>query len=130
MRPAVPRAPRKPSDDAGSVLALCSIFLAIRGALAWMQAPEDAYGNLIRAALLLPLAVLAWKRSRWGLLAGLVGIALDGVHEVTRGIETGVRPLMMGIWVRMALVYLLSLAYRDARAPEVAPTPSGLGERP
>jgi hypothetical protein len=111
-------------------LALCSVFLAIRGALAWMEAPEDAHGNLLRAALLLPLAVLAWKRNRWGILVGLAAIALDGVHEVTRGIETGVRPLMMGIWVRMALVYLLSLAYRDARMSESAPAPSGLGERP
>jgi hypothetical protein len=109
---------RKPSDDTGGVLAVCALFLAVRGVLLWTSTDhEGAWPFFVRAALLVPASTLIWRKWRPAVLLTMAGDVLDGLRVLVHAIDGGVLPSMMGMWFRMVLLWLLALAWRDLSAP-------------
>jgi hypothetical protein len=116
-------AKRKPSDDTAGVLCVCAAFLSVRGVLLWLGADHDgAWSFFIRGALLVPAAVLIWRRWPWAVIATMTGDVLDGLRVIVHAIGASVLPSFMGIWVRMVLLWLLALCWRDLHAPKEEPT--------
>jgi hypothetical protein len=105
---------RKPSEDTAGVLCVCALLLAVRGWQFWVQADHaEAWTFFVRSALLVPAAVLIWRRRAWAVMATLVGDVLDGLRVIVHAIDATVFPSFLGFWVRVVLVWLLALCWRD-----------------
>jgi hypothetical protein len=107
-------AQRKPSDDAGAVLGVLAIFLLVRGWTLRAGGEDDlALTFFIRGALVIPGAVMVWRRMRVGIVLTMAGVVIDGLRVTVHAIESTTLPSFLGLWVRMVLFWLLTLCWRD-----------------
>jgi len=108
---------RRPSEDTAGVLTVLALFLLVRGGLLARTGEDDPTWFLVRGALLVPLALLVWRRWRPAVALAMAGDVLDGLRVTVHAVEGSYLPSFLGLWVRMVLLWLLALCWRDLSSP-------------